>query len=260
MINSSKIDINRIKKGFRAFNKTSDINSTPNKCDANLKIKICGITSKEDLKAAENYGSDLIGFIHVKRSVRYIDLEKIKSFSSILTDKNKGVLVLEPDNVEEALKDIFDSNLTNIQLHSLSPGEMNELIQNLFDINKEEYHIIRAIGISKRELSLDKIKEIRSFAEFSSGILFDYQHQGKTGGTGREISLSTALKAAEISRSFNPHLEIYLAGGLTASRIKKEGSLIKESFDFVDFNSRLEDYPGKKNHIKIKNAIATVKN
>jgi len=260
VINTSKPVINKIKKECRVVNKTSDTNSTLNKHDTNLKIKICGITSKEDLKAAENYGSDLIGFIHVKRSVRYIDLEKIKSFSSILTDKNKGVLVLEPDNVEEALNDIFNSNLTNIQLHSLSPGEIKELIRSLFDNYKKEYHIIRAIGISKGELSQDKIKEIRSFAEFSSGILFDYQHQGKTGGTGREISLSTAIKAAEISRSSNPHLEIYLAGGLTASRIKKEGVLIKESFDFVDFNSRLEDYPGKKNHIKIKNAIETVKN
>lgn len=260
MINSSPIDINELKKECSLFKEDLNKNLTLKKGDTNLKIKICGITSKEDLKAAENYGSDLIGFIHVKRSVRYIDIETIKSLSRILTDNNKGVLVLEPDNVEEALNDILNSNLRNIQLHSLLPGEINELIQSLFaDEYEKEYHIVRAIGISQDGLSLEKIKEIRSFAELCQGILFDYQHQGKTGGTGREVSLNTAIKAAEISRSFNPHLEIYLAGGLTASRIKKEGLLIKESFDFVDFNSGLEDFPGKKNHIKIKNAIETVK-
>lgn len=251
------------KKEYGDKNHYSDQNLIENRTSSSLKIKICGITSKEDLKAAENNGADLIGFINVERSSRYVDLEKIKVLSRSLNDENKGVLVLEPENVQEALDKVNNSEIKNIQLHSLSPLEIKELMIRLsYDDQKsdcgKDYRVIRVIGLNEEELSRDQIQKIEAFSRLCTGVLFDYHWQGKTGGTGREIPLKNAIKAAELVRRKSKNLEIFLAGGMSLTRIQREGRIIKEIFDFVDFNSSLEEYPGKKNQIKIKNAIETV--
>lgn len=263
MYNSINRPYNNLKKESEYINFASTHKSINNRINSNLKIKICGICFKEDLNVIENNGADLIGFINIKRSLRYVKLEKIIKLSRILDNKDKMVLVIEPKNVREALDQILASGIRKIQLHSLSPGEIRELLIKLGaeekkGIKNSQYRVIRAIGISEN-ITEDQILKIKSFALTCQGILFDYLWEGKTGGSGKEIPLKTALKAAKIVRSLRTNSKIFLAGGVNKARINREGKSIKKSFDYVDFNSTLEDFPGKKNHFKIKEAIRTVR-
>jgi phosphoribosylanthranilate isomerase len=238
-----------------------------------MKIKICGIRNENDLKICEEAGADLIGFINIERSKRMVKIGKIKDLLSSMKDKNKAVLVIEPLNMADAKKKIIKSGMHNIQLHSLSPDEINRLKEEYHRINhkggKMKPHenpdsyphliITRALGISY-EIDDDKEKEIQDFADVSDYILFDSEIQGKTGGTGRQIPTETAIKAATIAKTHNENIKLFLAGGMVFDRIKNEGEILAEVFDFFDVNSGVEDEPGVKNSDKINELMAIKEN
>lgn len=232
-----------------------------------MNIKICGIRRKKDLLTCERAGSDLMGFINIKRSKRMVEIEEIINLTSFMKDKKKAVLVIEPENMADAKEKIGKTGLRNIQLHSLSADEICELNDN-YQLTKEtkeghqfdEDHqvkdiqenltITRALGLSE-VMYPEKIKEIQDFAGVCDYLLFDYEIKGKTGGTGRQIPLKTAIEAAKIAKNSNPDLKLFLAGGMDKKRIKKEFETIEKFFDYVDVNSGVEDEPGVKNTNKI---------
>jgi len=210
-----------------------------------MKIKICGIRNKVDLEACEKEGADLIGFINIERSKRMVKIDQIKDLTSSMKDKNKAVLVIEPSNMVDAKERIKKSGLKNIQLHSLSPDEIREI-----KTNNSHLTVIRAIGISE-VINPDKKQEIKDFADVCDYLLLDYEIQGKTGGTGRQIPTDTAIEAALIAKSHNKDIELFLAGGMNIERIKNEGKKLAKIFTYFDVNSGVEDEPGVKNTDKI---------
>ncbi|HOI39253.1 MAG TPA: phosphoribosylanthranilate isomerase [Methanobacterium sp.] len=220
-----------------------------------MRIKICGIRSKEDLKICEEKGADLMGFINIERSKRMVEIEEIKTLLSFMKDKTKAVLVIEPLNMADAEEKIKKSGITNIQLHSLSSEEINQLKEK-YQKNEDktqkspELTITRAIGISE-VINGHKKREIEYFADVCDFLLFDYEIQGKTGGTGKQIPTETAIEAAEIGKTRNKNVKLTLAGGMNASRIKNEGKILKKFFNVFDINSGVEDKPGVKNNSKI---------
>lgn len=226
-----------------------------------MKIKICGIREKKDLQACEDAGGDLIGFINIERSKRMVELEEIKILLSPMNDKSKAVLVIEPANMADAKVKIERSGIKTIQLHSLSPDEILGLKQNYqtdnlqnTPTNKIDLTIIRALGIPE-VINQKNIQEIRDFANVCEYLLFDYEVDGKTGGTGRQIPTETAIKAAKIAQSRNKNVKLFLAGGMNIERIKKEGKKLEKVFDFFDVNSGAEDEPGVKNCDKINDLM-----
>ncbi len=220
-----------------------------------MKIKICGIRSKEDLIVCEEKGADLIGFINIERSKRMVEIEEIKTLLSFMKDRTKAVLVIEPLNMADAEEKIRKSGITNIQLHSLSPEEIGQLKEK-YPKNEDKTHksreltITRALGISEL-INRNKKREIENFADVCDFLLFDYELQGKTGGTGKQIPTETAIEAAKIGKSQNNDVKLTLAGGMNAGRIKNEGKLLEKFFDVFDINSGVEDRPGVKNNSKI---------
>jgi phosphoribosylanthranilate isomerase len=95
--------------------------------------------------------------------------------------------------------------------------------------------------------SQSKKLEIEGFAQTCDGILFDYQVDGKSGGTGRQIPLNIALKAVKIAKNANHNIEIFLAGGINIEIIQKRKEILEKAIDYVDVNSGVEDAPGIKN-------------
>ena len=232
-----------------------------------MNIKICGIRRKEDLSTCVKAGADLIGFINIKRSKRMVEIEEIIDLTSFIDDKKKAVLVIEPKNMADAKERIDKTGLMNIQLHSLTACEIDELkkdyqLNRATDADKQvgkthptkdnngDLTVTRALGLSE-VMYPEKIKEIQDFASVCDYILFDYEVKGKTGGTGRCIPTKTAIEAAKIAKNSNPDLKLFLAGGMDEKRIKEELETLEKFFDFVDVNSGVEDEPGVKNSTKI---------
>ena len=225
-----------------------------------MQIKICGITRFEDVNKCEESGANLIGFINIGRSKRYVKLRRIKELVSSMKNREKAVLVLEPENLEEVIMKMKKTGIRNVQLHSLTNNEINYLRwiegfhRNALDSNMK---VIRAVGIAEESLKFEngnesifshnKKEEIEGFARSCDAILFDYQINGKSGGTGRQIPIKILLEAVKVARNSNNSLEIFLAGGINSERLQNKKEILEKVIDYVDVNSGVEYAPGIKN-------------
>jgi phosphoribosylanthranilate isomerase len=224
-----------------------------------MKFKICGITRSQDVSKCEGSGANLIGFINIKRSKRYVKLEEIIKLISQLKNRERAVLVLEPENPEEVVMKMKKTGIRTVQLHSLTSSQIKYLkwIENFHRTPVESnMKIIRAVGISEDsfeyadgnlEFSEMKRLEIEDFARTCDALLFDYQINGKSGGTGKQIPINMVLEAVKIAKNVNHNLEIFLAGGISAERIRNKRAVLEGVIDYVDVNSGVEDAPGIKN-------------
>jgi len=222
-----------------------------------MKVKICGITRYEDVSKCEELGANLIGFINIERSKRHVNIKEIIKLVSTMKNKHRAVLVLEPDNPEEVVMKMKKTGIRTVQLHSLSYNEIKYLrwIEG-FQRNPFERRlkVIRAVGLSEESLEGEEFRfsnvkkeEIEGFAKTSDSLLFDYQVEGKSGGTGRQIPIKMVLEAIKIAKSVNSTVGIFLAGGMNSERILNEKHVLEKILDYVDVNSGVEEAPGIKN-------------
>ena len=172
-----------------------------------MKVKVCGITRSEDLLRCEASGAELLGFINIERSKRKVNLKEIKSMVSEMKNKRKAVLVLEPETVEEVVMRMKKTGIRTVQLHSLSATQI-KYFRWIESYNRNPFEqrikIIRALGLSEDSidwvdgeirLSDEKSNEIAEFVLICDAIILDYQIEGKSGGTGKQIPLEIALEA-----------------------------------------------------------------
>ena len=96
-----------------------------------------------------------------------------------------------------------------------------------------------------------KKMEIEDFAKTCDAILFDFQINGKSGGTGRQIPIRILSEAVKIAKNSNHNVEIFLAGGMNSERIQNKKEILEKVIDYVDVNSGVEDAPGIKNHDRV---------
>lgn len=224
-----------------------------------LKIKVCGITNEKDLEKIQKLDVDYMGFINVERSKRYTSIEKIEDLQKSLNDKNKSVLVIEPENPYEAISKANMTKISHLQLHSLTCPDVRYILwASQYYSNIKSLDITKVVGLMDEKISPEKQKEIEHNALFASNILFDYKKDGLTGGTGSKIPLDTVLKTCKIVKNKHQNTDVTLSGGLDYDYLND----IKDNlhnFDCIDINSGVEDSPGHKNIKKIKEIVKLIK-
>ncbi|MEN6593062.1 MAG: phosphoribosylanthranilate isomerase [Methanobacterium sp.] len=218
-----------------------------------MKVKICGITRKEDVKTCERNGAELMGFINIQRSKRFVDVDKIHSLISTMQDKSRAVVVTETEDLVEVESLLESTGIQYVQFHSQSATELKR-----FKENNPQVKVIRAVGIPE-SMAGEKVEEIKDYADVCDYLLFDYEVAGKSGGTGKQIPLDLAVKAAEAARK-NPQIGLFLAGGMDSHRMKSEGKILEDVFDYVDVNSGVENQPGEKDENKIIGFMKVIDN
>jgi phosphoribosylanthranilate isomerase len=217
-----------------------------------LKIKVCGIRRLLDVLMVECRGVDLLGFINVERSQRFVDKNLIKLLTSHMDDPDKAVMIMEPDSPDEVIKMAKTCGINKLQLHSLSPSDINYIK------SVSEFEVTRAVGVGEK-ISKDKMEEIKAFALVCDSLLLDYEMNGKSGGTGVQIPLTTAVEGAEIAKK-SADIDIFLAGGINARIMKEEKQIIAKHFQGVDVNSGVEESPGVKDLAKLEEFMEIVNN
>jgi len=202
-----------------------------------MEVKICGITNHEDALAATELGVSALGFIFA-RSQRQITPEKARDIITKIPPfvKTVGVFV---DEKHAKIKEIIRyCGLDLIQLHGdESPELCNELMP----------HTIKAIRI-KDESS---IRSACAYHGKVRALLLDTFSRNKAGGTGKTFDWKLAKK---IKRQEIP---IILSGGLGPSNIDMAVRTVK--LYAVDVNSGVEERPGKKSYVLIRDLMEKVR-
>ncbi len=212
-----------------------------------MKVKICGLTGKEDAIWAINYGADLLGVNFYKESPRHVSLASAEKWISALPSFANVIGVFVNADEKEIVKHATRLKLKGVQLHGDESPEMVTSLKAALQVAGLHTYIIKAIRVKDEE----SLANLESYLPAADYFLLDTHVEGEPGGTGTRFNWDLAVKAKD---SGTP---IFLAGGLTPDNVKEA---IKKVNPFaVDVASGVEKSPRKKDQDKIKNFIEHAK-
>jgi phosphoribosylanthranilate isomerase len=71
-------------------------------------VKICGLTREQDVDAAVAAGADMVGFVLVPDTPRYVELDRARALAARVPDRVKTVAVVTDNGVRPRLEGAFD--------------------------------------------------------------------------------------------------------------------------------------------------------
>lgn len=169
----------------------------------NVKIKICGLSSSNDIKYANNLKVDYIGFVFAK-SKRQVTALAAKALKAQLNSDISAVGVF----VNEPVKNVIDClNSGIIDIAQLHGSETEDEIQMIKSHCKNAL-VIKAIKVSSVN---DIISALNTSADY---LLLD---NGM--GTGKTFDWNILKAFSEYEEKNNVCKKFFLAGGLTPENV-----------------------------------------
>ena len=202
-------------------------------------VKICGVTNPEDAFAAIESGADAVGFNLFPGSKRFLQLDSAREWISALPPQIARVAV----GVNPVLAEIegwLGGDLFHaVQLHGQS---WYPLASRVVATGKP---LIAAIQI---RTDTDQPLDVGWFHGFA--LMFDGHREGDFGGTGETFSWA-------LLNQFKTDKPLILAGGLRPENVQ---TAIKMTRPYaVDVATGVESRPGKKDHAKMRDFVAAVR-
>jgi len=198
------------------------------------RLKICGITHRQDALACAEYGVDFLGFNFYTGSPRCISFETARSIIRELPITTKSVAIIVHPKRVQVLEAISKSGVDMVQIYD--PQDFSDFSQ-----------------IPVPVISVKRIDEsISDTIEFNGAemILLDTLTQGKLGGSGKVFDWSLIPEVI-------PRNRLVLAGGITPDNVKDALDKVKPAV--IDIASGAEVSPGKKDLIKVKRLLDVIR-
>jgi len=202
-----------------------------------VRVKICGITNKEDALLAAKLGADALGFIFAP-SPRRVTPEIARSIICAIPPfvKTIGVFVNEnPGRIKEIMR---FCGLDLVQFHG---DESPDICRGFMP------HAIKALKLKNKST----LKKISPYIGTVRALLFDNYSEENRGGTGKTFDWDLAVKAKQGG------MLIIMAGGLKPGNIEDAISTVRPYA--VDVNSGVEEWPGKKSPVLMKKMMEKIK-
>jgi phosphoribosylanthranilate isomerase len=200
-----------------------------------MKIKICGITNRDDALAAADLGADALGFVFVPSSPRCMTPEHAAEVISVLPPAVTAVGVFRNAGREEIVRAIRLSGIGAIQLHGDEPPAETE---------GYAVPVWKAFGVDAafRPAEMGRYRV--------AAFVLDTRSGGATGGTGVPFDWSIVPAA-------KPYGNIVLSGGITP----ENASRAVETADpwALDVGSGVECAPGRKDHERLRRLFAALR-
>lgn len=188
-----------------------------------IKVKLCGFTTKETVDLAVKRGASFIGFVFHEKSPRNILPQKAKEISVDIPKTVKKVAVVVEPSDDELKQIISNLNPDFLQIHS------NDYLRILQIKNNFKIPIIKAFQISNIS-DLGSIKEYEEIAEY---FLFD----AKNSGSGMSFDW-------RILKNLRTTKKWFLSGGINIDNIAN--ALNETNAKIVDLSSGIEEIRGIK--------------
>lgn len=194
-------------------------------------VKICGLTNLEDARWAWQCGADLLGFIFVQSSPRYVSATEAARITRALADEGCAahfVGVFANQSIEAVRRIANTCSLHLAQLHGGEPPDY-----------------ARALGVPV--IVARRVRDRVPWGELSLygawAYLLDSYDPQKLGGTGHSWRWELLDKRPQTSS------KIIIAGGLTPDNVSLA---IDQARPWgVDVSSGVEAHPGRKDPSKV---------
>jgi len=210
-----------------------------------VKVKICGITRKEDLDAATAAGADAVGFVvATTASPRNISLEKAEKLIRQVPPFVKSVLVTVPTSLDELTETYEKLNPDVIQIHGKNlPAAVYVRLKfpKTLLIGAVNANLANALDVASR------------VSKMFDAVLLDSFVKGRYGGTGivHDWELSKRVKQV-----IDPK-PLILAGGLNPENVAEAVRAVQPYA--VDVSSGVELQPGIKDPKKMADFVKNAK-
>lgn len=199
------------------------------------RIKFCGLTRAEDVRAAVALGVDAVGFVFTRRSRRFVEPSEVRALRGELPPFVDVVALFMDDEAEwiERVVSVVQPDL--LQFHGEETPEFAARFGRPY---------LKAVPMAS---VADAAAYARRYAG-ARGFLLDSHASGGVGGTG-----------AAFDWSKSPRLErpVVLAGGLDARNVGEAIALLRPHA--VDVSSGIESAPGLKDAVKMQAFVAAVR-
>lgn len=207
-----------------------------------VRVKICGITNKEDLEAAVDAGADALGFV--------VDVPE--SPRNVSVDHARDLIEATPPFVQSVVVSVFQTpDRLGKLCSSLAPDAVQLAGPLPWDSSIDEHvsgtHVIRVIAVNE-QLSRAALRAASRF----DAVLTDSYVPGAHGGTGMPHNWA-------VSRAIRERVAptpLILAGGLTPGNVRVAIETVRPFA--VDVSSGVEISPGVKDHVKLHGFIEAV--
>jgi phosphoribosylanthranilate isomerase len=193
------------------------------------RIKICGITRREDALLAAELGASALGFVFWPRSPRAVTPDQARAIAGILPPfvSAVGVFVNQPQ--DEVLETARRAGLSAIQLHG--------------DEEASAYagcglRVIKALPVG-RGFTMSAVEDVPA----GMTVLLDAHDPVRRGGTGRPIEWTVAAAAARVR-------PVILSGGLTPGNVRQAVDVVRPYA--LDVSSGVEAAPGIKDEARLR--------
>ena len=203
---------------------------------AMTRIKLCGFTRDQDLRAALDLGIDAVG-LNFARGPRRITAEHGAALAALVPPYVQAV-ALFVDADEAAIRAVLrQTRCTAVQLHGDEPPELAERL-------RRDLPVVRAARIASRA----DLERLRGYP--ADGFLLDAQVPGAHGGTGH--SWDHGLLAG-----LDLGAPVVLAGGLRPATVAAAIRAVRPWA--VDCASGVESAPGVKDPALMAAFVAAVR-
>lgn len=200
-----------------------------------VRIKVCGITRREDADLAVSLGAHALGFVFWPGSPRAVAADAVREITRTLPPFVEVVGVF----VNQAPADVRDvtarAGLTAIQLHGDEAPEA---------FVARGVRVIKAIGVGET-FAPDAVGMVPAGVT----VLLDVHDPLRRGGTGQTIDWGVAAEAAR-------RRPVILAGGLSPDNVRSAVEAVQPYA--VDVSSGVEAAPGVKDQEKLRAFFAAL--
>lgn len=193
-----------------------------------LKIKVCGMREKENLRQLAELNPDFIGFIFYNKSPRFVGEDFDPSFTAIVPDYIEKVGVFVNAEFDYILNKVSRYGLTHVQLHG------DEDISYCRKLSENGIQIIKSFSIGEN-FNFDSLNDYKDCCNY---FLFDTKTPTH-GGSGIKFNWNL-LEKKNIQKPF------FLSGGIGPEDIENLQALNGMPVFALDINSKFEISPALK--------------
>jgi phosphoribosylanthranilate isomerase len=210
-----------------------------------VKVKVCGLSTPDTVRAAVEGGADFVGLVFFAKSPRHVTVQRAAELASIAKAAGVGVVAVTVDAPSILLDEISSVVAPDLfQLHGAETPVRVAQVRNLTSTP-----VMRALRVAESS-DLDAAPLFEAAADY---LMFDAKAPPGAllpGGNGAAFDWSILT-----GRSFAKPW--FLAGGLNAANVGQ--AIAQSGAGLVDVSSGVESAPGVKDPLMIEAFLKAVR-